>query len=416
MKCNIVKDLMPLYLDDLCSEETKQELENHMKECEECKKIKDELEQPEQPSETQAEDLNKSIAPLKKVKKKMKKKNRLIAVCVVFLVIVLGATGWLTYGQLTGETMSFEMAFDLMKLNKAGKEFAKGNIDPLYDMLYDGYVVQDPESAVLSIEYEDDITYDADMKDAIMEKYKYYFTDHKLSYEGIEEVGYWETPGTGWNKRPYVSMKFVAGENFEYHIFMYKAYPDSYLAKDYFGNPYITYNSYGEMEEAEAMADDFFQTSDTLFASMPNKLQDISLSVIRKVTIVVGKRAMEGDTLLAESIPLRLDVLSQKDLENNTRTLQDMANEKLIKMAEHGYYVMDITWNVKAYDTENYLYRYNVDIEMQSKDAGSDFIISFDCYRISEAVFVMIPETEKVYGNEIPDEIVTILDAGLFTE
>ena len=47
--------------------------------------------------------------------------------------------------------------YDLMKINKAGKEFAKGNIDPLYDMLYDGYVVQDPESAVLSIEYEDDI-------------------------------------------------------------------------------------------------------------------------------------------------------------------------------------------------------------------------------------------------------------------
>ena len=416
MKCNIVKDLMPLYLDDLCSEETKQELENHMKECEECKKIKEELEQPEQPSETQAEDLNKSIAPLKKVKKKMKKKNRLIAVCVVFLVIVLGATGWLTYGQLTGETMSFEMAYDLIKINKAGKEFAKGNIDPLYDMLYDGYVVQDPESAVLSIEYTDKESYDADMKKAIMEKYNQYFGDKKLTYEGIEEVGNMETPETGWNERPYISLQFSAGEKFEYHILMYKAYVDSYLAMDYFGNPYITYSSYGEMEEAKSMADDFFQTSDTLFASMPNKLQDVSLSMIRKVSIGSGKRALEGDTMFAENMPLRLDILSEKDLKENTRTLRDKANEKLKKVAEYGYYVTDITWNVKSYDTENYLYRYNVDIEIQSNEADSEFIITFDCYRISETVFVFIPETEKIYGNDMPGGIATILDKGLFTE
>ena len=315
MKCNIVKDLMPLYLDDLCSEETKQELENHMKECEDCKKIKDELAQPEQTSETQTEDLNKTIAPLKKVKKKMKKKNRLIAVCAVFLVIILGATGWLTYGQLTGETMSFEMLYDIMKINKAGKEFAKGNIAPLYDMLYDGYVVQDPESAVLYIEYKDDDSYDMDMIGAIMGKYNYYFADRELAYEGIEEVGNMETPETGWSKRPYVIMKFTGGENFEYYIMMYKAYSDSYLVTDYFGNPYITYNSYGEMEEAYAEADKYFQTSDTLFASMPNKMQDIFLSMIRKVSIVSGKRALEGDTMFAENMPLRLDILSEKDLE-----------------------------------------------------------------------------------------------------
>lgn len=416
MKCNVVKDLMPLYLDDLCSEETKAELEKHLNECEACKKIKEELVQPEQTPETDINDLNKNIAPLKKVKKKIRKKNRLITVCVVFLVLVLGVTAWLTYGQLTGETMSFEMAYDLMKINKAGKEFAKGNITPLYDMLYDGYVVQDPESAVLSIEYTDKESYDADMKKAIMEKYNQYFDDKKLTYEGIEEVGNMETPETGWKKRPYISLKFSGGENFEYHILMYKAYTDSYLAKDYFGNPYISYQAAGEMDEAYAAAEEYFQTSDTLFASMPNRMQDISLSTLRKVTIVAGKRALEGDAALAASIPLRLDVLSRKDLDENTRTMRDKANEKLVKMAEAGYYVTDISWSVKSYDTEDYLYRYNIDIELQSKDADSEFIITFDCYRISEAVFLFVPETEKAYGNEIPAEIMAILDTGLFTE
>ena len=38
MKCEIIRDLMPLYLDDVCSGETKQMVEEHLDECEECRK------------------------------------------------------------------------------------------------------------------------------------------------------------------------------------------------------------------------------------------------------------------------------------------------------------------------------------------------------------------------------------------
>ena len=38
MKCEIIRDLMPLYLDDVCSGETKQVVEEHLDECEECRK------------------------------------------------------------------------------------------------------------------------------------------------------------------------------------------------------------------------------------------------------------------------------------------------------------------------------------------------------------------------------------------
>ena len=37
-KCNIVLDLLPLYVDEVCSEDTKQYIEEHMKACEVCKK------------------------------------------------------------------------------------------------------------------------------------------------------------------------------------------------------------------------------------------------------------------------------------------------------------------------------------------------------------------------------------------
>ena len=38
MKCEIIRDLMPLYLDDICSDETKKTVEEHLADCEECRK------------------------------------------------------------------------------------------------------------------------------------------------------------------------------------------------------------------------------------------------------------------------------------------------------------------------------------------------------------------------------------------
>mgnify|MGYP004573527621 CR=1 FL=1 len=43
LKCSIVEDLMPLYIEDLLSEETKKEIELHLDECENCKEVYDEL-------------------------------------------------------------------------------------------------------------------------------------------------------------------------------------------------------------------------------------------------------------------------------------------------------------------------------------------------------------------------------------
>ena len=39
MNCNIVKDLIPLYIDGCCSEESRKIVEEHIKDCDECKKL-----------------------------------------------------------------------------------------------------------------------------------------------------------------------------------------------------------------------------------------------------------------------------------------------------------------------------------------------------------------------------------------
>ncbi len=39
MNCNIIKDLIPLYIDDCCSDESKTIIEEHIKNCDDCKKL-----------------------------------------------------------------------------------------------------------------------------------------------------------------------------------------------------------------------------------------------------------------------------------------------------------------------------------------------------------------------------------------
>lgn len=38
LPCYIVSDLLPLYQDDILSEQTKKDIDKHLNECEECKK------------------------------------------------------------------------------------------------------------------------------------------------------------------------------------------------------------------------------------------------------------------------------------------------------------------------------------------------------------------------------------------
>ena len=37
--CEVIRDLIPLYVDDVCSAESKKMVENHLKNCNECKEI-----------------------------------------------------------------------------------------------------------------------------------------------------------------------------------------------------------------------------------------------------------------------------------------------------------------------------------------------------------------------------------------
>ena len=88
-ECSIVKDLLPLYAEDMTSEDTAEFVKTHLEGCESCRneyaKIK---EPPAAQAETAAE-----AAPLKAVKKKLTSKKILIAACAVLATVLLVFAG-----------------------------------------------------------------------------------------------------------------------------------------------------------------------------------------------------------------------------------------------------------------------------------------------------------------------------------
>lgn len=96
MKCDVIKDLMPSYIDQLLSEESQCLVEEHLAECETCKAYYDCLKGDVDIFDAEeAEELHlEEIKPLKRIKKKMTRKTVVVsvvtAVCVICLLIGLG--------------------------------------------------------------------------------------------------------------------------------------------------------------------------------------------------------------------------------------------------------------------------------------------------------------------------------------
>lgn len=111
MECKKIEDMMQLYVEDLCSEESRLWIESHVKECPECKKKLERLQQEKvleyEQDEKQIEkapieeaELEKELKPFKKLRRKLWFRCVLDVVAILAVVmllgcmVALGVTGW----------------------------------------------------------------------------------------------------------------------------------------------------------------------------------------------------------------------------------------------------------------------------------------------------------------------------------
>ena len=93
MKCYIVNDLLPEYIEDLCGEETKIEIDKHIAGCKKCQETLKNMTVGEKGEVKEGED----ITPFKRIQDKIKKTKRkkrivtvsLVIVCIVFVSLAV---------------------------------------------------------------------------------------------------------------------------------------------------------------------------------------------------------------------------------------------------------------------------------------------------------------------------------------
>lgn len=96
--CEIIRDLLPLYVDDVVSEESRSAVDEHLTECDSCREMRDELRANNVINDDSCENCeNKEekimTDSLKKVKLQInRKQRRAIALAVAAVLVVLG--GW----------------------------------------------------------------------------------------------------------------------------------------------------------------------------------------------------------------------------------------------------------------------------------------------------------------------------------
>lgn len=126
LPCDIVQDLLPLYEDNLCSQTTREAIEEHLRECESCGKQHTAVQEFAEP-DVVAEPKQEKKATARSFKKI---RNRWIAsIVVILLLIPIGYLGW---GQYKGVGPSFTNLHELYLGNRFAHYMETGDYEKAF--------------------------------------------------------------------------------------------------------------------------------------------------------------------------------------------------------------------------------------------------------------------------------------------
>ena len=141
MKCEIIRDLLPLYIDGLTSKESNQEIEKHLKNCEECQKYYQEMTGDIDNFSVITNEEIEDVNLIKKIKKKNRKKALGIFVgAFVLSGVLMGVSFHWTHGVAMYENviLNYGVQGDTAYLTLQGK--------PGYELNFSGATDQNKSS------------------------------------------------------------------------------------------------------------------------------------------------------------------------------------------------------------------------------------------------------------------------------
>lgn len=418
MKCNLVRDLLPLYLEELCEEETQKQIKDHLDGCEECRQLWKDMGSPVERMIEEVENEVVSIEPMKKYQKKIKRKNRMLVLVVVLAVIVIGVLAYLSYGQIKQTGQSFETISQYVRFRHIGKEFADGNTDPLLSAL--AIVDDDPEYAyyVRNAYGDNEDAYIQDIREYINERYAEYFQGKSLK---LRKVMVQYHTNLVYQTRNLLVVLVYKIDGIEYYIRLERKGGDKYyVAQDDFAvsvEP-VTYTQEETDAETEKTDSDTEQeavsplldTQESLFQALPPFDNQNFFIARRAVRNGYQECRQSGETLSPAVFMTSLLYTTEECLKDASllidyhKSMWDQA-EKIIQQK---YWIQDIRFNVLSYDKEEHIFRYRVSLSLIQVETEEECELTVECYRHLSKL-VVIPGTEKLIGENIPEDAKTAM-------
>lgn len=133
MKCEMIRDLMPLYIDGLTSEESNREIEKHLKSCKECRKYYQEMTGEIGEAVPISEEELQDVELIKKMKKK--KRRRILggmAGIVLAIAVIVAFMLPKVYSQVKFEDISLKSG------TRGNKAYIKLETKPGYEIYFSG--------------------------------------------------------------------------------------------------------------------------------------------------------------------------------------------------------------------------------------------------------------------------------------
>lgn len=428
MKCNVVRDLLPLYLDQLCEEETSGQIRQHLDGCEACRQRCREMESPIERVIDEVEKEHVSIEPMKKYQKKIKRKNKLLVFIILLSVAVIGILSYLSYGQIKHTGPSFETISQYIRFTHIGKEFAKGNLEPLLSSL--AIVGDDPECAYYAKQafHDEEDALIRDTKEYIRNRYPEYFQGKSLKLRKV--VVEYHTNQAYMTRNLLVGLDYEI-DGIEYYIQLERGAGEKYyVTQDHFevSTEPVTYTveeGDGEIEETDDEAEEtndkakesddetlstLLENRESLFMSLPF-FDDAILFLARKTIRECYRECREsGKTLSPYVFMTSLLYTTEEYLKDNTleSSYHEIMREHAEQIIEQNYWIQDMHYDILSYDKEKHMFRYRLSLSLIQVETEEECVLTVECYRHLSQMIV-IPGTEKLIGENIPEQARSVM-------
>lgn len=135
VSCDLIKDLLPLYIDEVCSAESKREIEEHLKECSECRALYESMKQDIviEKVESKKDDSEQIKRLMSNVNLKIERRNSIVkAVCaaVCALIIVIGLILTLPLKNISEKDLTISCEEKYIDCDRYAKSYAYN--DPVW--------------------------------------------------------------------------------------------------------------------------------------------------------------------------------------------------------------------------------------------------------------------------------------------